>query len=253
MSSWPNAVTIGSFVSDLDAPGDYRLTTMVEGWGSPARRLTITPRTGAHGAYLLGQQWAERTIVHSGLIECSTATVANTIAQELAALAPGVDYAYVVDHEAIGSLACTVQVALGPEPEWVDDRSFTYILTLVAPDPFKRALSPETVSIATGTSVPFTALGTAAAEIEVTTTSSGTVHVEQGGLAIMASSVPSGTVFTSGPGFDNLPRSVVGPGGEDLYSLTLPGTQWPAVVPGANSILNQGTAAVQVRYFPTYA
>ena len=135
----------------------------------------------------------------------------------------------------------------------VTDALLRFHIEVTATDPFARSTTPVTVPILAGTTENFTATGTVPAELEVTTTSSGTVHVEQGGLAIMASSVPSGTVFTSGPGFANLPRSVVGPGGEDLYSLTLPGTQWPAVVPGANSILNQGTAAVQVRYFPTYA
>ena len=145
-------------------------------------------------------------------------------------------------------LMAVVRVTRGAVVSWLNDVAFRYDIEVTALHPFKRALSP--VTVAPGA---FTAAGTVPAEIEVTTTSSGTVHVEQGGLAIKAGTVPAGTVFTSGPGFTNLPRSVVGPSGEDLYSLTLPGTQWPAVVPGANSFLSLGTADVEITYYPTYA
>ena len=73
----PNAVTIGSFVSDRDVVGDYRLTTNVEGWGSPPIRLNGDALTGRHGGWVTRGLYAHRTIVHSGFIERDTSTAAN--------------------------------------------------------------------------------------------------------------------------------------------------------------------------------
>ena len=223
----------------------------IVGYDSPPVRINDQERTAAHGGYGPERLYASRILTLPGWCECPSLEAAFAVRERLHGLMSG----ELIVHEPVPKVLTVVSGGAPRSTEPLDGPNplVEWSIPLIARNPFKRALDPVTVAIAAGGTGSFTATGRFPAELEVTTTSSGTVHVEQGGLAIMASSVPSGTVFTSGPGFDNLPRSVVGPGGEDLYSLTLPGTQWPAVVPGANSILNQGTAAVQVRYFPTYA
>jgi len=252
---WPNTVSVGPFLADKDAPGDIRLTTKVEGWGSPARRMVSTPRTGANGSYLLGQYWGDRTIVHTGLVMCGSASAAAAVAGELAALAPGIFLDYVIDNDATGAVACRVQVAVGAEPEWIDASSFTYALTLAAPDPFKRALTATTVPVTAGATVSHTAAGTFPAEIEVTLTSGGTVDLTIAGLRLRTASLPSGAILTSGPGFIRPKRTIRSalPANANLFGSIVQPMQWPAMVPGANSIHQAGTAGLSIRYFPTYA
>ena len=247
MSKWPNVVTIGSFVSDQDVPGDFRLTTMVDGWGSPARRMSTEVRTGRHGVTIAGQLYAERTIVHEGLVECSTAVAANDIANELAALAPGVAYDYVVSHEALSPLACSVDVAVGANPEWIDDRSFTYSLTLVAADPFKRALSARTTAVGAGSSVPLTNDGTAAAHMLVTLTSGGTVVLTAGGVTLTTDALPAGAVI------DTASTSVTADDGTDLMHLVAMPPLMPMLPAGGGSGAQAGTAALSIETFDTYA
>jgi len=251
-SQWPNRIRIGSFVADQSAPGDMRLTTGVDGWGSAPRRLTVNERS-TNGSWFGNRDWAERTIVHSGLIECSTSAAADAIADELAALDPSVEYEYAVDKNSTGELACLVRVALGPSPEWIDDSSFTYSLTLVAGDPFKRALSATTVTVGAGATVSHTAAGTFPAEIEVTCTSTGTVDLTIAGLRLRTGSLNAGSKLTSGPGFTNPKRTILSSTGVNLFGLIVQPMQWPAMVPGVNSIHQAGTANLSIRYFPTFA
>lgn len=253
MSQWPNIITIGSFVADQDVAGDYRLTTNVEGWGSPARRLDVQDATGRDGAWVAGAYYGARTVVHSGLIEQSTAAAAQALADDLAALPSGSLTTYAVDNGAIGARYVSARVAVGAEPQWIDDRSFTYSLTLVAPNPFKRPTTATTVAVAAGATVTETSPGKVYSEIEVTTTSAGTVDLTIGGQRLRWGSLPSGSVLTSGPGFTNRRRTALGPTGVNLFGLIVQPMQWPAMAPGANSLHQAGTANLSIRYFPTYA
>ena len=253
MSRWPNTVTIGSFVADLDAPDDYRLTTKIEGWDSAPRRMSVTDRTGANGAWVGGAYFAARAIVHSGLIDQSTPATARAIADELASIPPRTLIPYTVEHETLGALQVWAQVAVGPAPEWIDDTSFTYSLTLTAPDPFTRATTATTVTIAAGPTVSHTGTGTFPAVLEVTTTSGGTVDLTIGSLRLRTGWLPSGAVLTGGPGFPNPKRTIRSSGGANLFGLTVSPMQWPYIVPGANSLVQAGTAGLSVRYFSTYA
>jgi hypothetical protein len=251
-NSWPNHVRIGSFLSDVDEPGNFRLTTNVEGWGSPARRLTTNARTG-NGSWMSGREWAERTIVHSGLIEQATPADAEAVANQLAAFDTGTEYDYVVDKDGVGEIACRAMVAVGPNPEWIDESSFTYGLTLVAGDPFKRAMTATTVTVGAGATVSHTAAGTYVAEIEVTCTTTGTVDLTIAGLRLRTSSLNAGVKLTSGPGFTNPKRTIISSTGVNLFGLIVQPMQWPAISPGVNSIHQAGSADLSIRYFPTYA
>ena len=246
-------VTLAGQVMDgsLDSEGVRWFNGDITGYDSPPVRINDSDRTAAHGGYGPERLYASRLLTLPGWCECPSLEAAFSVRERLHSMMSG----ELIVHEPVPKV---LEVVSGGAPRSMEPLDAPTVLVewqipLVAHNPFKRALSPAVESIAAGATGSFSATGRFPAELEVTTTSAGTVHIEQGGLAIMAGSVPSGTVFTSGPGFDNLPRSVVGPSGEDLYSLTLPGTQWPAVVPGSNSILNLGTADVQVRYYPTYA
>jgi hypothetical protein len=129
----------------------------------------------------------------------------------------------------------------------------TYWLTLLAEYPWKRATTATTVIVNSGATVNHASPGTAASEIEVTLLGGGTVDLSIGGQRLRWGTLPSGSVLTSGPGFTNRRRTVVGPSGENLFGLIVQPMQWPAMAPGANSLHQAGTAGLSVRYFPTYA
>lgn len=253
MSRWPNTVTIGSIASDVDSPGDFRLTTNIEGWGSPARRLNVNDATGRDGVWMAGAFYGARTIVHTGLIEQATAAAAQAIADDLAALPSGSLTTYTVEHETLGARFVSVKVAVGAEPQWIDDKSFTYSTTLIAPDPFKRPTVATTVTVAAGATVSETSPGKVYSEIEVTCTTTGTVDLTIGGLRLRTGSLNAGVKLTSGPGFTNPKRTIISSTGVNLFGLIVQPMQWPAMSPGSNSIHQAGTANLSIRYFPTYA
>ena len=253
MSTWPNKITIGTIASDMDAPGDYRLTTNVEGWGSPPRRLNQQEATGRDGVWVSGAFYGARTIVHSGMVEQATSAAAQSLADDLAALPAGALTTYTVSHDTIGARYVAARVAVGADPQWIDDRSFTYSITLVAPDPFKRPIVARTVTVGVGATVSETSPGKVYSEIEVTLTSGGTVDLTIAGLRLRTASLPSGAVLTSGPGFARPKRTIRSSTGGNLFGSIVQPMQWPAMVPGVNSIHQAGTAGLSIRYFPTYA
>jgi hypothetical protein len=246
VSRWPNTVTIGDFVADLDDPGDFRLTTKVEGWASPPRRLDNNDLTGRDGGWRSGGLFAARTIVHSGFVDQATPAAAASIVDSLAAIRPGALTPYTVEHESLGARQVDACVAVGIEPSWMDDRSFTYSMTLVAYDPFKRSTTPRTTVVAAGATVAVDNDGTAAADLIVTLTSSGTVLLTSGGVTLTTGTLPSGAVIDTGA------CTVVSSGGVDLFSSVLV-PRFPALPAGGGSVHQAGTAGLSVQTFDTYA
>lgn len=208
--------------------------------------------TGEHGLEELEALHGARILRCQGIVRASSQAAAWAAYRELRSLSPlGRDIELVV-HEPGGSKFLLVRQGAEPVIDRPRSNNVTYTLTLKALYPFLRAVDPIDVPIAAGDSETFDDDGSAAAEIEVTTTGAGTVVLSAGGLTLTCGSVPSGTVLTSGPGFTNDAASVVGPGGEDLFAAMVPGYEWPAVVPGSNTFANTGTAPVIVRRYPTY-
>ena len=222
----------------------------MEGWLSATNTRSRGRNTGGHGSWSSRGWRAEKPIVIPGQVVYPSAAVAADERRTMLNLG-GFGEALLVVTDSLGTIGQLVEVDDVDVPP-VTDRLLRFTFELTATDPFARSMTPVTVAVAAGATVPFTGAGKSVAEIEVTTTSAGTVVLSAGGLTLRTSALPSGAVLTSGRGFTNPKRTVRGPGGEDLFSATLAPMQWPAVVPGANSFVNTGSADVDVTYYPTY-
>lgn len=235
-----------------DANGCVWNLEIIEGWDSAEVRAPRTNRTAGHGTWGPRRLFGGRPLIAKGWVDAPDMAAAFDARDELHSLTDGT----VVVHESVEKQIDVVHDGEIRSSDPIDTGGktwFRFEIPVVAPYPFKRATSPVTVSVPAASTVVHSAAGTAAAEIEVTTTSSGTLSLDIGGLVLSAWLPPNGTVLTSGPGFTNLPRTVVGPGGADEYGRVNPGAQWPAMSPGSNDLVNGGTASFDVTYYPTYA
>lgn len=252
---WP--VTLAGILmnDEPDSNGVRWRSAGIEGWDAAPVRIIDGDRTGRHGGFSGGRLWSPRLLSLPGRAHCPDMATAFQVREQIVASMPGLDSAELIVHESTPK-SLTVEINGTPHvstPIEASPYRVTFLIPLIAYDPFKRAVTPATVAVPAGATVPHVATGTAAAEIEVTTTTTGTVVLSSEGLTLRTSELPAGTVLTSGPGFTNPERTVVGPGGENLFSATLAPMQWPAIVPGANELVNGGTASLEVTYYPTYA
>lgn len=251
MSS-PRALTIGSFVA-IQASSDFRHVPRLAGWDDgPNVRTTMPDRLLEDGSWDDDAAAVDKRVVSiDGFVEAATHAAAIAIRDELAALRVRTVYTVTVD-DGVNERWVHAKVTKSATFDWVNDVTFTYAIELTAPDPHKRGMDAVTVAITAGTSPNLTNAGTEAAEVQITTTSTGTVILTAAGLTLETTSLPSGTVLTSGRGFAGAEWSVVGPTGTDLFSALVPGYQWPAVEPGTNPWASTGTANTSVTYYPTY-
>jgi hypothetical protein len=230
-----------------DANGCTWTVASSEGWDAPDQRTEFTSPTSQHGVYGSNRYADGRPVIIRGLVFAPTQEAAWLAYDRITSGMPGLmDSGDIVSYEPVPKML-TVHQAGPPRVSKPADGRLRFELALIAEYPWKRALSAVTVPVAAGDSETFTPAGTFAAEVIVTTTSTGTVDFGAGGLTLRASSVASGTVF------DSLERTVTSAGGADLFGSTLPGIQWPAVAVGSNTFVNNGTADVELSYFPTYA
>lgn len=133
MTDRPNTVTIGDFIAD----DDVALVMKVSGWGGAPKRLSIADKAQQDGGWDATGWDGPRQIDVEGVVLASTSLEAATKADQLAALSPRVLQRFAVDNVTVGQRWCMVRVAAPADPEWIDETSFIYGLTLVAPDPLK--------------------------------------------------------------------------------------------------------------------
>jgi hypothetical protein len=245
------SVTLNGFqlIGATPAGGRAKVTGF-DGWLSAKNDRTRGRRSGQHGSYSSRSFREEDPIALRGEILYADPAIAAAERRALVSLG-GFGETQLVVTDSLGTLGIAVEVDdVSVTP--MRDTYLRFAFSLTAKDPFARATTASTVSVAAGASVVETAAGQSAAEIEVTTTSTGTVDLKIGSLRLRWGSLPSGSVLTSGKGFPNRQRTVVGPTGANLFGLIVQPMQWPAMSPGANTIVNAGTADLDIRYFPTY-
>lgn len=254
MSS-PRALTIGSFVAVNRVGSDFRHVPHLTGWDDPpAVRTLMEDRSLGDGSWGGGLSTIDKRVVSiDGFVAQPTHAAAVAVREQLVALNPRTVYALTVD-DGVYQRVANVNVTQGAVTSWLNDAEFTYSIQLTAPDPFRRATTSTVVNIAAGATAAFTHVGSFAAEMEVRTTSTGTVTLKSYGaiFGTGATSVASGSIFTSGLGFTNPPRTAIGSTGLNIYNSLIPTNHWLAVLAGANSIQNTGSASVQITYYPTW-
>lgn len=237
-----------------DANGCRWTVASSDGWDAPDQRTQFASPSGRHGQYGFNRFADGRPVVIKGLVFAPSQDAAWLAYDKITSAMPGLTGSGVITAYEPVPKSLTVSQAGPPRvSKPAENGIITYWLTLVAEYPWKRATTPVTFTISPGATAMFTDAGTFAAEIQVTTTSAGTVQLSASGQTLRTSTLPSGSVLTSGPGFTNPERTVRGPSGADLFSATLSPMQWPAVSPGDNSFVNSGTANLSVTYYPTYA
>lgn len=133
MTNRPNTVTIGDFIAD----DDVALVTNVTGWGASPKRVSIAAKAQQSGGWDATGFDGARDIGVEGVVLADTAAEAMARADTLTALTPRTLHRFAVDNETVGLRWCMVRVAVGADPEWIDATSFTYALTLTAPDPLR--------------------------------------------------------------------------------------------------------------------
>ena len=246
--------SFGTGVRDVN--GSLWKMARPQGWDAPVFRNEDGAPTFRSGAFETEALHGARAIVCSGLVRCATQALAWQAYNLLPTFSPvGADISLVV-HEPGGDKALRVRQAAKPDIRRPEGNVVFFELHLKALYPFKRATTPVVFNIPAGATSEFTHAGTFAAEMEVRTTGTGTVTLKSYGATqgTGSTSVPSGTVMTSGFGFYYHPRTVVGPlpTEANLYNSLIPANHWLAIPPGANAIQNTGTAPVQITYYPTW-
>lgn len=137
MVAWPNRVSIGDFVGDLDG-SDWRGTLSMAGWtDAPSVRPSIADRAQQDGGWDASGFYGARVVTISGTVDQTTAAAAKAVADSLTALSPRSSHELIVDHSAIGPRSAMVRVSKGAVLEWSGPNRFRYTIELTAPDPLK--------------------------------------------------------------------------------------------------------------------
>ena len=147
-------VTIGGILLDLDNGTSRRVVEDLPGWDDAADvRNGLQAKAQQDGAWDGTGSSDARTVTIAGLVQEATTEAAYAVLYQLAALRPQSVHEIAVVNDAVGSLSAMTRVTVGMKPVWEDDRSFTYTMTVTAPDPLKYG--PPTFATATlATSTP---------------------------------------------------------------------------------------------------
>lgn len=133
MTTWPNSHALGGI--PLDIHDGTRIVTKVTGLdGSATIRLALEDKAQQDGQWDAQPLYGARVVQVEGYMEETTTEAAHSLAADLRSLNLRLNE-FAVESAGRGTVSTTVRVQAGVEPEWLDDLSFTYVMTLVAPDP----------------------------------------------------------------------------------------------------------------------
>lgn len=237
-----------------DASGIRWAVSNLEGWDSAPIRADDGDLTGQHGGYGTSRLYAARPLVLSGRAHCPDFATAFRVRDVVCSSMPAVnDSTKLIVHEPVPKWLA-VKIGGAPLAGWPLNAfpfRVAFRLSLVAHYPFKRALDPHVIVIPAGQSRSVTNAGTASARVTATTASAGTVRLRQNTSgAVMRSrvSVAAGTMF------DGVERTVTSPAGLDIYDAMASPSEWLEIPRESTvTIANQGTAALSLTVYDTYA
>ena len=234
-------------ISDLtfNAGGTPRWSLdITAGWDQPELDSDALPR-------LIEGSSDGRTVTRHRSIVCDGTMSAGTEAEhwaayyQLSSLVPIRDeVVFQVDEPGTPKLAYVKATAGNPRIRTHNGLVFEFQLTLRANDPRKYATTPTTIPIPAGSSATFTSPGKTSTPVVVTATTAGTVNVggSVAGHRLVADSVPAGSVL------DSRARTIRTSAGLDLFTALAPGFEWLVVVPGEQTITNDGTADLSLSF-----
>ena len=220
------------------------------GWASPTLYSARDRPSVRPGSVIVDERHGERILEVSGWAKAPDQAMAWDVYAQLSVM-PGVGASGLVAVYEPVPKGLTVRQAEEPRISDPVDGNLEFLLTLVATQPYKRALSAKTVSVAAGATVTLTNDGTATAYLTATATGSGTVRLRQdvsGQVLRSKASVGSGTVFDSGL------RQVRSGGGVVLSGVVDNPSEWLSIPRlASSSVTNLGSAPLDVTFYDSYA
>ena len=237
-----------------DADGCTWSMRVPKGWDARPQQFDIGESTARAGGYVLANRARPRTLVARGLVRAPSETAAWRAYQRVISAMPGYGpdrAAELVVDEPIPKWLTVQQTGVSAEEPRGIIRLVPFELELVAINPFKRAIAPRTYQLGPGSTVSVSNAGNEAAYVDVKTTTAGTVKLRQNASgAVMRTriSVGSGTVF------DAAARTVRSAAGLDIYDAMASPSEWLSIPRESTvTLTNQGTAALAVTFYDTYA
>lgn len=231
----------------LDANGCLWYVDAMDGWDSPALRQSMLDPSLRDGQILTDSRFGSRTVTLTGVCKAPSEEAfwdAYNLFPTLVGMTDAVDLVVSENVDKRLSVKRTGTTKIG----FVGVGAFKWSLQLLAEDPRKYAVSPTSVTIASGGSQSVTNLGNAPSYPTLTTSGTLTVTNTTAGQAIMTASgqsLPSGTVI------DMNSRTVL-QGTTSHYAKINPLASWWPILPGENTVSNTGSASVDLSFYDAW-
>lgn len=232
-----------------DVNGAIHMVTGMEGWDSPTMRQSTAAPTGQHGTVLTESLLEQRSVVLAGVVKAPSESVFWLAYNGLLGLSNNLVFPKrLTVHESSPKF---VEVIRGGQPRqaFIGVGSFSFEIPLLAVDPLKYTVTPKVVPVAAGATVTVQNDGNFITFARLRLTSSGTVKITNRTQASNA------TLFTR-PDYaltidsiiDMKRKTAQHSGGDNRYGHIDMAAVWWSLQPGANEIVNAGTAGIEMTY-----
>lgn len=229
-----------------DEDGITWLVTGIDGWDSPDLRQASVEPTSRHGSRLSQSMLAPRALVLKGLCKATTESQYWAARDFLNGLMNNLWYERELTvHEATIKTINVIRAGAVrmSEPGKPGINTFEWEMPLLAQDPLKYGAA-VTTAIPAGATRTLTNVGNFPTE-KITVTTSGTVILTANAKSLRAAGVPSSTVF------DMYDRTILKAGVSHFDKLSSI-SEWFDLQPGANSVVNGGSASASVTFRPAW-
>lgn len=241
-------IVLSDTVPVPDGNGATWLVTAMSGWESMPARLNAIDYSMRHGGVPSNPTYGPKSLGLTGICKAPSESVFwlsyNALIAANATLTATQDLTVTEDVDK------TVSVVRGSEPRFrIRPGHFEFELSLTAYDPLKYGAA-ITTALAAGATAALTSAGNIdSPRLAATLTGSGTFGLTNVGTGPR---VYSRVGMTSGTVIDFRSRTAY-LGDQNQYHQLSPSSVWWPLVPGANSVQNNGSAPLSITYRPAWA
>lgn len=222
----------------------------IGGWASPAERMTSATATGRHGSTKVEHMFNERVITLTGICVHNGGEAAYWDAYNY--LIGVTSNLFNQQYLTVGEvpLAKRVRVTRGGSPSISEPKGnyFNWQITLFASDPLKYPVDEKSVVLAPGETAVLINNGTFHSSPVATMAGTGTLNLWHGQQ--QAKVVTGQNTLTDGTA--DFAAHTLKQGGANRYGLLTPATYWWTIAPGSNTVRNDGTTPVTLRWRDAY-
>lgn len=229
-----------------DANGALWYVTGWEGWDSPNLRQSFGDPTSRHGQVVQESLLGSRAVNLSGVCKAPSSgafwTAYNRLLAVTAVLRTPIALTVTED------VAKTLYVIRSGQVRhrMIGNSAFEFEVPLLAQDPLKYAAAAAPTTINAAASATLTNTGSFQTQkVTVTTTSAGTVSLTNNATGQTFGT--GDTTAASGTVYEFSGRTAYA-GSDNRYFQLAASSQWWSLEPGANSIVNGGTANVSITF-----